>query len=107
MVIRCAETFLSQLPSSVRVVIMLGNGDAYINGCRRVISSMYGQGFQAVNAVAYQTESFIWVHAAHASGMNGHFDTWMAGIPTKKSGRKLVLALEALSHLHEDDREAA
>ena len=93
---RCAKRFLANLPSSVRVVVMLGTGDPYITGCKTVIRSLYGSGFRDINDVAYSTPGVTWVHIAHPSGLNGHFDNWMAGSDEHASGRKLTSALSAL-----------
>jgi hypothetical protein len=94
---RCVETYLSNLPASLKLVTMLGTGNAYIAGCRNVIHSIYGSAFQVVNEVAYSTPGVTWVHVAHPSGMNGHFDNWLNGEESTASGRKLKLALDALS----------
>jgi hypothetical protein len=32
--------------------------------------------------------------------MNGHFDVWLSGNAAEKSGRKMLLALEALAQAH-------
>jgi hypothetical protein len=99
MVRRCAETYLANLPASVRLVVMLGTGDAYIKGCRELIRSLYGNRLREINDVAYETPSVLWVHITHPSGMNGYFTPWMNGAATDPSGRKLLQALEALSRL--------
>ena len=95
----CAITYLSKLPASVRLVVMLGSGDPYIEGCRGLVRSIYGTQFAGINEVAYQTSGVIWVHIAHPSGMNGYFKPWMDGNPSDASGNKLVLALDAISRL--------
>lgn len=97
---RCAETYLTNLPASVRVVVMLGSGDAYIKGCRSLIQSIHGIRFENINEVAYQTPSVVWVHIAHPSGMNGYFNPWMNGSASNPSGNKRLKALAALSLLH-------
>ena len=94
---RCAETFLGRLPASVRLVIMLGSGDSYIDGCRKLIATMTGQAFRPINEVAYHTPGVLWIHIAHPSGMNGYFNPWVAGAETDPSGRKLLQALSALA----------
>ena len=104
---RCGDTFLSKLPASVRVVVMLGTGDAYMSGCRSLIQSIYGAGFRGINDVAYQTPGVIWVHITHPSGMNGYFNPWIEGNASNPSGNKLVKALEALARLNPPIRQAA
>jgi hypothetical protein len=94
---RCAETYLTGLPETLRLVILLGTADAYIAGCRRLIASLYGSGFAELNEVSYRTPGVIWVHIAHPSGANGHFEAWLRGSQGTTSGRKLSQALAALS----------
>jgi hypothetical protein len=94
---RCAQTYLANLPDTVRLVVMLGSSDSYINGCRNLIRSLYGAGFKDVNKVAYQTSGVLWVHVAHPSRGNGNFTRWMIGAPSDASGVKLRSALEAIS----------
>ncbi|MBL0404436.1 hypothetical protein JKG68_10695 [Microvirga aerilata] len=93
---RCAETFLLDLPRSVRLVLMLGTGNAYIEGCRGLVRSLYGPRFAPVNDVSYRTGDVIWVHISHPSGLNGHHLAWMAGGPSTPQGHKQRLACEAV-----------
>ena len=93
---KCAETFLSNLPSSVRLVLMLGTTDSYIEGCRGVIRSLYSAQFSDINAVSYRTRDVTWAHVSHPSGLNGHHQSWITGDPTTKPGRKQKLALAAI-----------
>jgi len=104
---RCAETYLGDLPASVRLVVMLGSGDPYIKGCRGLIRSLYGSAFKDVNEVAYRTSDIVWVHIAHPSPGNGYFTLWMQGASSDPSGRKLLQALSALSALSPSIRQAA
>jgi hypothetical protein len=92
----CARTYLADLPSSVKLVLLLGTTDAYITGCRGVIRSLYGSRFSLINDVSYRTGDATWVHVSHASGMNGHHNTWMAGDSSTKPGRKRNLAMDAI-----------
>lgn len=92
----CAQTYLSRLPNRARLVVMLGSGDPYIQGCKDLIRSLYGAEFKEINSVAYRTPGVIWVHIAHPSGLNGHFNPWIDGNPDNASGRKLLMALDAL-----------
>lgn len=96
---RCAETYLKHLPPTVRLVVMLGTGDGYIDGCRQTMQALYGSAFTALNEVAYRTGPVIWVHVSHPSGLNSHHREWMAGDPATKQGRKRRLAMEAVSNV--------
>ena len=92
----CAETFLTDLPASVGLVLMLGTTDRYINGCRGVIRSLHSAEFSDINAVSYRTRNVVWIHVSHPSGLNGHHQVWMAGNPKTKPGHKQNLALDAI-----------
>jgi hypothetical protein len=92
----CARTYLAELPSSVKLVLLLGTTDAYIKGCRNVIRSLYGDRFSPVNDVSYRTGPVTWVHISHASGMNGHHNIWMAGDQSTTPGQKRNLAMDAI-----------
>jgi hypothetical protein len=92
----CTKTFLGDLPSSVRLVLLLGTTDSYIKGCHGIIRSMYGSHFSEINAVSYRTGDVTWVHVSHPSGLNGNHPAWMAGDPFTKPGRKRDLAIQAV-----------
>lgn len=92
----CAKTFLGDLPPSVRLVLMLGTTDSYIEGCREVVRSLHSPGFAEINEVSYRTGDVVWVHVSHPSGLNGHHPTWMAGDQSTTPGKKRNLAIEAI-----------
>jgi hypothetical protein len=93
---RCAEAFLTLLPPTVRLVLMLGTTDSYVEGCRGVIRSLYGPRFSDINSISYRTDDVVWTHISHPSGLNGHHPAWMAGDPSSKPGRKRNLAMDAI-----------
>jgi hypothetical protein len=107
MVHQCASTFLSELPPSVRLVVMLGTGDPYITGCKALIRSMYRGQVTEINSVAYETPSVLWVHLTHPSRGNGYFSAWLSGATTDPSGKKLHDALSALSRFRESPLRSA
>ncbi len=92
----CAQTYLGELPASVRLVLMLGTTDSYIKGCRNVVRSLYGLTFSDIDEVSYRTGDVVWVHASHPSPLNGHHGPWIAGDPSTKPGRKQTLAMAAV-----------
>lgn len=96
MVRRCAEIFLTKLPPSMRLILMLGTGDAYIARCRALIRSLFDPNFEVINDVSYRAGDAVWVHISHPSGLNGHHPAWMSGNPRDKQGRKRLLAMEAI-----------
>jgi hypothetical protein len=93
---RCAEAFLARPPETLRLVLMLGTTDSYVEGCRRVIASLYGPRFSNINEISYRTGDIIWTHISHPSGLNGHHPAWMAGDSATTAGRKRHLAMKAV-----------
>jgi len=87
----CARAYLSRLTKTTKLVIMLGCSDNYINGCFNLFSHLNSD-VKRVNAVAYSDGVRLFVHVAHPSPANGHFESWCAG------GEKFELALSALAN---------
>jgi hypothetical protein len=102
----CAKTYLADLPSTLELVLLLGTTDAYIEGCRAIIRSLYRSNFSHINDVSYRTGRVTWVHISHPSGLNGHHNTWMAGDPATTPGRKRNLAIEAIQNRADCPRAA-
>ena len=73
----CATRYLASLPSSVRVVFFLGNTDSYVKSCQSLLRELFPSGFAAFNEMAVRADGRLWVHLAHPSGLNGHFDAWL------------------------------
>jgi hypothetical protein len=92
----CAKIFLGDLPSSVRLVLMLGITDSYIDGCREIVRS-FAPRFSEINDVSYRTGDVVWVHISHPSGLNGNHPAWMAGDASTTSGLKQNLAIKAIA----------
>lgn len=93
---RCADAFLSGLPEALRLVLLLGTTDSYVEGCRNIVRSIYQERFTNINAISYRTAQIIWTHISHPSGLNGHHLMWMAGDPATTAGYKRCLAEEAI-----------
>lgn len=73
----CAGKFLTHLPSSVKIVFMLGNTDSYVTNCQSVLRNMFSSDFKQINPMAVFANGRTWIHIAHPSGLNGHFNTWL------------------------------
>jgi hypothetical protein len=97
---RCADTYLQQLPQTVKLVVLLGTADSYIAKTRAIFSNMF-QDFESVNEVAFRAGGALWVYGAHPSPGNGHFEAWASGPGDTSSGRKRVLAQRALGLLRD------
>jgi hypothetical protein len=92
----CAQTYLGNLPSSIRLVLLLGTTDSYIKGCRNIVRSLHRTTFSDIDEVSYRTAGIVWVHASHPSPLNGHHGPWITGDPSTKPGRKQNLAMAAV-----------
>lgn len=92
----CAQRYLADLPDRLRLVILLGNEDKYIAGCRSLISRLH-PGVRPINAVAYGDGRVTWVHTIHAKAQGRHLPDWLEQ-PASASplGLKRDLAIEAV-----------
>jgi hypothetical protein len=88
----CAENYLTALPDSVRLVLMLGTTDGYIQSCKKLIRSIHPSTYQEINTVSYRAGGAVFVHISHPSGLNGHHPKWIAGDVSTPSGMKRNLA---------------
>jgi len=86
----CTNRFLKELPDSVRTVVMLGNDSGYIKHCHSLIKDLFPVAFEEVNDVAARADGRLWLHVAHPSGANGHFEGWMESQSEASRKRKLV-----------------
>ncbi len=91
----CASKYLRGLPTSVRLVLFLGNTDSYVKSCQSLIKSIYPDTFLRVNSMAIKADSRLWVHLAHPSGLNGHFKDWLES--ESGSGAKRMEARRAIA----------
>jgi hypothetical protein len=92
---RCTERFLGALPPSLKGVMLLGNGDGYIEAYREVLRRLHNRDFEVLNPVATRAAGIPWIHLSHPSGLNGHFESWLTGDPAS-GGQKRIWAEEAL-----------
>jgi hypothetical protein len=91
----CVERYASGFPERLKLIVMLGIDDAYIENCRKLFSRIHD--IRPVNEVAYTNGRVTWVHATHPSPANGHFTTWLTGDATRTAiSRKRELAKEAV-----------
>ena len=95
----CATRFLTELPERLRLVLMLGLGNPYIERCRALMGSIYGGRLEPINEVAYRNERATWVHVIHPSRASGrHFGDWCSA-PSGESrlAKKRELARQAIA----------
>lgn len=90
----CTDMFLSKLPSRTKLVLLLGNADEYVNGCRKLMSRLYPE-IEIVNAMSYRTPSVTFVHAIHAKAQGDYIPQWIRAADTT-IGRKCRPAQEGV-----------
>ena len=101
---RCADTFLADLPSRVRVVIMMGNDLRYVEGCRSTLSAVR-PGISSINEVAYGDGKVVFVHTVHFAAQGSVLPNWcdgepgLAASPDSDQPRKRELVLDAIRGL--------
>lgn len=91
----CANNFLTDLPSSIRIVFLLSNSDGYVEGCQSLLRDLFPEDYRQINAMSVYANGRKWIHLAHASGLNGHFNTWLNS--GQGPGRKRLLAIEGVN----------
>lgn len=92
---RCAEVYLGRLPPRLETVVMLSNGDPYIESCFQRIKRLHPS-TRRINAVAYGDGRVTWVHVVHLGGVGiNHINDWLSNA-ANKAGEKRRLAVQAL-----------
>ena len=92
---RCTDKYLSNIPKSIKVVFLLGNDDGYVKRCKKLLKNKFHCDFKEINTIAVFANNRFWVHLAHPSGMNGHFNKWL--IADDGPGLKRKEAIAAVS----------
>lgn len=92
----CAERYLGQFSEQLRIGILLGNDDKYIDGLKSVFRKLHPNSFADINAMAFRAGGVIWVNVAHPSGSNGHLQSWLDANKDTKQGKKARQAIEAI-----------
>ena len=91
----CAEQHLGSLPSGVKLVVLLGTDDRYIENTRKLIQKLHSD-WESINPVAFKAGGALWVYATHPSPGNGYFNAWVKGPADDKSGSKREMVLQAM-----------
>lgn len=90
---QCISRFLSRPPSNLKLIILLGNDDIYIELMRNRVRMLHTSDFCDINEVSYHGGGVYWVHAAHPSGANrGNKNKFVNGDPRTPQGRKKAAA---------------
>ncbi|GAB4361129.1 MAG: hypothetical protein Kow006_31640 [Gammaproteobacteria bacterium] len=92
---RCVEHFLTPAPNSLRVVIMLGNDQRYVDACRRLFAA-HDADIVRLNDVSYGNGRLLWVHTVHPKAQGSHLGDWLGRNMSTGQGRKGRMAEEAV-----------
>ncbi len=92
----CVDEFIAPLSSRTRLVLLLGNSDAYVSALADVVEQVRGP-LTWVNQLSYDCRGIRFVHVAHPSKGNGHFGAFLRGEGTP--GLKRELARDAIKPL--------
>jgi hypothetical protein len=95
---QCARQHLKSLPKPVKLVVLLGTSDTYIQKVTQLAREMH-KDWRYINEVAFEAGGARWIFATHPSPGNGYFEAWVTKPSSDKSGGKRILALEALEQL--------
>ncbi|HUZ32878.1 MAG TPA: hypothetical protein VMV19_12370 [Xanthobacteraceae bacterium] len=98
-VVNCVDQYLVNLSSSTKLVVLLSNTDAYIAALQGVLNAKRGN-ITPLNEVGYFAGGVKFVHVAHPSRGNGHYQAFVRG--EGSPGRKRDLAREALKERNSD-----
>ncbi len=90
----CTSKYLGNLPTTVKVIVFLGNSNAYVKGCQELLQRQFPTNFEQINDMAVRADGRLWIHIAHPSGLNGHFNTWLNS--DTGPGKKRIQAQEAI-----------
>lgn len=93
----CMQRYLGDLPTSVRIVVLLGSDENYIRVIRAELQRLHGAHYAPVNAMAHQVGRTLYVHTAHPSPLNGYFDRFVDGGLGEAQTAKRQLARSAVA----------
>ena len=73
----CATKFLGDLPSRLKIIVMLSNDDAYMDACFSTMKYLYPN-IVRHNQASYGNDQVTWIHVIHPSGSSGrHLPAWL------------------------------
>lgn len=89
----CAQRFLRDLPSSVKVVLMFGLGTKmnYVKECRKIFDHVRPGAWRTVNSCAYTDGSITVVHVEHFAAQGALIPNWLG----ENAHKRAELGLEA------------
>ncbi|SHJ99811.1 hypothetical protein SAMN02745216_02673 [Desulfatibacillum alkenivorans DSM 16219] len=91
----CSNEYLFNLPTRLKLILMMGNGDDYIGDCFNMMAEIHPE-IKRINEVAYSNGAVIWVHLVHPSGAGmSHIKAWLEA-DNGKQAEKRKAAIEAV-----------
>lgn len=102
---RCASTYLRSLPTSIKRVVLFGSGDAYVEGVRKILRSVFDD-FADINPMTFKANGRTWVFAVHPKYAN-RVKEWLTQTEQDKAGRKRAQAQQAIARSYADDESNA
>lgn len=101
---RCADKFLSTLPSRLCLIILLGNDKKYVDGCFNIFRNIHPSLAISHSStwkgkkhpVAYTDGKVTWCHVPHASCLaSAHLKAWL-GVERTLQASKREIAIQAV-----------
>jgi hypothetical protein len=97
----CLKTYIGALSPKTRLVVLLGNSSGYVDYMRKAMPKLFSDYAAAdgYDGLLYKAGGRFFVHVAHPSGSNGHFEGFLTGNANDGNGQgiKRELAKKAIS----------
>lgn len=99
---RCVEAAFRVLPAGLRLVVMFGNDDRYVEQCLERFRRVHSDIAPVENSnMAYGNRRVRWVHTVHFKAQGGLVDEWAGIRPCSHSQpRKRDLAIRAVREVN-------
>lgn len=97
----CVRQHLTGLSGRTRLVILLGNAEAYMGLTRRVFAGVFPD-FRPLplsDGTAFEAGGRTYVHVGHPSPLNGHLSGFLTGGPAEGQGAKREGARRAVAQV--------
>ncbi len=92
----CTQRFLAEVPERLQIVVLLGNEESYVEGCRALVARLHPR-VRPINVVAYGDGRVTWVHTVHAKAQGSHLRDWLDRPASEGGqGKKREFAIRAI-----------
>ena len=101
----CTIRFLRDLPSSTKLVLLLGMGSQmnYVKECKKLIETARGRPIEFINNVSYTDGLVTFVHTEHFQSQGALIPNWL-GKNSHPRQRLGLLSREAVSQAMASER---